>query len=74
MKSPKVRSLKRGLVLVVTNSIVMLTIAAFLITIFLTRRTFMNGVTLILVLGLLGIYMNHGIEIFTKYWRVLQLY
>jgi hypothetical protein len=34
----------------------------------------MNGVTLILVLGLLGIYMNHGIEIFTKYWRVLQLY
>jgi hypothetical protein len=74
MKSPKVRSLKRGLVLVVTNSIVMLTIAAFLITIFLTRRTFMNGVTLILVLGLLGIYMNHGIESLTKYWRVLQLY
>lgn len=51
--------------------IVMLTFAAFLVTIFLTRRTFMNGVTLILTLLLLGVYMNSGIETLTKYWRVL---
>ena len=54
--------------------IVVLTFVAFMLVVFLTRRTFMNGITLILTLTLLGIYMNKGIETMTKYWRIIQVY
>lgn len=74
MKSPTTQSIKKGFVLVMNHLIVVLTFVAFLMVVFLTRRTFMNGITLILTLVLLGIYLNKGIETMSKYWRILQIY
>jgi hypothetical protein len=71
MKSPLIQSIKKVFVLVMNHLVVMVTFGLFLMTVFVSRRTFMNGITLTLTLSLLGIYMNYGIELLTKYWRIL---
>jgi hypothetical protein len=71
---PWLRKIHSAFVIALSHSIILFTFLLFLLTIYLIRRSFLNGGSLVITFGLLGFYLNRGLDSMMRYWRVLQLY
>lgn len=60
--------------LIMNHSLGMITFVVLFTVIYMIRRTFMNGISLVLIMTLFGIYLMHGVESLVKYWRVFEVY
>jgi hypothetical protein len=58
---PRSYSIYKGIAILIDHLIVILTFTLYLTTIFLIRRTLMNGGSLLLILWLVGVYLTGGI-------------
>lgn len=71
---PWLRKVYSGFMIALNHSIILITFLLFLLTIYLIRRSFLNGGSLVITFVLLGFYLNRGLDCMMRYWRVLQLY
>ena len=71
IKNPLTFKVVKYITIATYHAIVLLTFLVFLVTIYLTRRTFMNAVSLLLILANFGIYMNKGLKPMLKSWKVI---
>ena len=56
------------------HNVVLITFLTYLLIIFCLRRTFMNLITLMLVLTLMGCYISYGLKPVLRFWRFLAIY
>lgn len=60
--------------LIMNHSLGMITFVVLFTVIYMIRRTFMNGISLVLIMTLFGVYLMYGVESLVKYWRVFEVY
>jgi hypothetical protein len=64
----------RWFILFLNHWVVLVTFLVYFIFVFNLRRTFMNGLTLVIVMWLFAIYLTQGLPRLLTYWRVLTFY
>lgn len=60
--------------LCLNHFVVLLSFTVYFLIVFNVRRSFMNGITLLIILWLFTIYLARGLSRLIKYWRVLTWY
>lgn len=74
IKFPTCYKVYHWCVLVLNHSIVLVTFLFYFLCVFNLRRTFMNGITLMIILFLLIVYFSKGLEKMLKWWKLLSFY
>ena len=74
IKNPRLYFFYKCYNILENHLIVIITFLLYLILIFSVRRSFLNLISLVLILILLGMYLNKGLTILLKYWNVIAVY
>ena len=64
----------KWIVLCFNHFVVLLSFIIYFLFVFNLRRSFMNGITLLIILWLFTIYLASGLQRLIKFWRVLTWY
>lgn len=74
MSSPTLYKIYKIYTIFENHVIVVVTFFAYLMLLFAIRRSFLNTISLLFVLILLGNYMNNGLKSLLKWWNIIAIY
>jgi len=74
VKTRRTYAVFKWLGLCLNHFVVLLSFTSYFLIVFNVRRSFMNGITLLIILWLFTIYLARGLSRLIKYWRVLTWY
>ena len=73
-ENPKLYRVGKWVIIVINHLIILLTFLMYFIFVFNLRRSFMNAITLMLILWLLTVYLSQDLKRLIRYWPVLTVY